>query len=142
VLHRHISTENKIVFGFKLRKRELTRAFLTGGLAWLLASGLKIVFAMPRPFYVLSEALPLWFAGGNTFPSGHAAFFMALGVSMYFFHKRFGLVLIFFAISIGLARVMAGLHFPADISAGFALGIIVALLVQYIFKFAIARKSV
>jgi len=36
----------------------------------------------------------------------------------------------FFALLIGLARIVAGVHFPLDILGGFALGIAVAFLVK------------
>jgi undecaprenyl-diphosphatase len=69
-----------------------------------------------------------------SFPSGHATFFMALGFGIFFSHKKAGYVFIFFALLIGIARIIAGVHFPVDILSGFILGAIIAYLVRVIYN--------
>lgn len=71
----------------------------------------------------------------SSFPSGHATFFMALAV--YFLltgHKKLGWFLLVSAVLISLARVAAGIHWPSDILAGWAVGAIVSWTVFKIFK--------
>ena len=41
----------------------------------------------------------------------------------------------FFALLIGLARIIAGVHFPIDILGGFVLGGIVSFLVAFLVKY-------
>lgn len=92
-------------------------------LAWGISYLMKIGFAAPRPFLRFSDVQPLFPYGGyNSFPSGHATLFSSLGSAIYLLHRRVGIVFIVLAILIGLARVIAGVHFPVDILFGWVLG--------------------
>ena len=82
---------------------------------------------------VLENIRPLFPETGFAFPSGHATFFAALAISIFFLNKKVGYIFIFFALLIGLARIMAGVHFPIDILGGFILGSLVAYLFGCIF---------
>lgn len=110
---------------------EGTRAFMTGIFAWLLASLLKFLFQFSRPFDTIHLSESLWLADGYAFPSGHATFFMALAVSIFFHHKKIGSVFILITLLVGVARIVAGVHFPMDILAGFILGALVATVVEF-----------
>ena len=115
------------------RIKEVSLVFVGGVSAWLLAQILKAIFAMPRPFIALPDVhLLINETGFDSFPSGHATFFAALAISIYFYHKHFGIILGIFALLIGLARIIAGIHFPVDILAGYLLGIAVALFFKKI----------
>lgn len=112
------------------KKKEISKAFLAGLFAWLIAQGLKFLLALARPATALGSISPLLQKNDYAFPSGHATFFMALAVSIYFFHKKAGYIFMLAALIIGLARVMAGVHFPADVLGGLVLGALVACLVK------------
>jgi undecaprenyl-diphosphatase len=94
----------------------------------------KFLIHTPRPFDAFTQVHSLIPESGFAFPSGHATFFMALAVSIFFYHKKAGYVFMFFALLIGLARIAAGVHFPADILGGFVLGGLVSYLVAYFAK--------
>ena len=117
---------------FLEKKKEILRAFVAGIVAWILDFFLKILFHIPRPTDVLPQVHPLFTETGFGFPSGHATFFMALAFSIYFFHKKAGYWFIFFAVLIGLARIIAGVHFPSDIVGGFILGWLVAYALRFL----------
>ncbi|MBI2055140.1 MAG: phosphatase PAP2 family protein [Candidatus Sungbacteria bacterium] len=71
----------------------------------------------------------------SSFPSGHATFFMALAV--YFLlagQKKMGYFLLVSAALIGAARVAAGVHWPSDILAGWAIGAAVSFVVFKVFS--------
>ncbi len=139
--HDVFKAENPYQIFFK-KKKEILGVFVTGVFAWVLAYGLKFLFHMPRPFDLfppcvtqicpqdLSHVYFLIPESGFAFPSGHATFYMALAVSIYLLHKKAGYWFIFFALLIGMARIMAGVHFPVDILAGFVLGSLVAYFVK------------
>ena len=92
-------------------------------LAWGISYILKITLALPRPFLKFPEVVPIFLHGGfNSFPSGHATLFAALGVAIYLNHKKAGIFFMIAAFLIGFARVVAGVHFPIDILAGWFLG--------------------
>ncbi|MCX6752748.1 MAG: phosphatase PAP2 family protein [Candidatus Nomurabacteria bacterium] len=114
--------------------KEIGLVFFSGILAWCLASLLKILFHTPRPFDAFTNVHSLISESGFAFPSGHATFYSALAVSLFFCHKRVGYVFMFFAFLIGIARIMVGVHFPIDILGGFVLGSIIAVLMNRIIK--------
>jgi membrane-associated phospholipid phosphatase len=115
------------------KKKEILFVFFTGALAWVLANALKIFIHTDRPFIALSNVQALFSKTGFSFPSGHATFFMALAVSIFFLHKKAGYIFMFFALLIGIARIIAGIHFPVDILGGFVLGIGVAYLLKNVY---------
>jgi membrane-associated phospholipid phosphatase len=129
---------------FLQKKKEILFVFATGVCAWIIAYLLKFLIHIPRPFDMfppcVNQICPqdLWHVyslipeSGFSFPSGHATFYMALAMSIYFLHKKAGYWFMAFAFIIGLARIIAGVHFPIDILGGFMLGGIVAYFVKKI----------
>ena len=128
----------------KIKKADLkTRAARTG-LAVLSALAARFgVAALIRNFYPRER--PFAFEGLDSlinqnpleasFPSGHATFFMALAV--YFLlsgQKKLGYFLLISAVLIGVARVAAGVHWPSDILAGWAIGAAVSFVVFKLFS--------
>ena len=132
-----ISTETLL-----LRCREVSLVFLSPILAWVVAYLLKILIHVQRPFLALSGVQSLFPETGYSFPSGHATFFSALAISIFFssssakatggHSKKMGYVLFVCALLIGVARISAGVHFPIDILGGYVLGILVAFLAKTI----------
>ncbi len=97
--------------------------------AWIIARALKYSLPVPRPFEALPDVNKLLdYGGGDSFPSGHATFFGALAVAVFFYHRTLGMLYIVGALLIGLARVVAGIHFPVDILAGYIIGGAVAYI--------------
>lgn len=113
------------------KKREILMVFFSGGTAWFIAVILKNLVQATRPFLSFINISPLFAETGFAFPSGHATFFSALAFSIFFLHKKAGYWFMFFALLIGVARIIGGVHFPVDILGGYALGFIVS----YIFSF-------
>ena len=98
-------------------------------LAWIIATLMKINIISPRPFEMLDNVNLIFKHGSlDSFPSGHATFFSALGVTIFFYHKWFGALYIAGALLIGVARVIAGIHFPIDILVGYAIGGVIGWL--------------
>ena len=115
---------------FLEKKREMLEVFFSGIIGYFVAIILKAIINLPRPFSIFPQVHSLISETGNTFPSGHATFFSALAFSIFFLHKKAGYVFMLFALLIGIARVVAGVHFPADILGGFILGALVAFFVK------------
>jgi len=77
------------------------------------------------------------FGGPTSFPSGHTTSGFALFALLAFFTwKKPFLVVIFFitAVLIGISRSYLVQHFLIDILAGATLGVVIALIVKYIFS--------
>jgi undecaprenyl-diphosphatase len=66
----------------------------------------------------------------HSFPSGHAARAMMLAtLGLGLGPAWFGLLLLAWAPLVALARVSMGVHYLSDVIAGFALGVLMGLLV-------------
>ncbi len=97
---------------------------------------IRATFPVERPFEIFSEAARLIpHEASASFPSGHAVFFFALAMGVWFIHRRLGGYMLVLAFFMGVARIMAGVHWPADILAGAVVGIVISLI-----TFSIARR--
>ena len=88
---------------------------------------LKYCFDRPRPLTVFGdENVNTLFEKlyKNSFPSGHTSMAVALCAFMFMTVKKYRYWQIFFAFASGLYRIYVGSHFPYDVLAGAALGII------------------
>jgi len=69
-----------------------------------------------------------------TFPSDHAAFFVALSLGIWLACRRAGAIALAWTLLVTLAtRVAAGMHWPADIVAGAAIGAAMLAALQLAF---------
>lgn len=83
----------------------------------------------PRPETVVPGIAPLInHTPDNSFPSGHAAFAAAttMAVALLFERRWLTILVGFIGIDMCILRVMAGIHYPSDILAGWIIGSIVA----------------
>ncbi len=69
-----------------------------------------------------------------SFPSGHTASCFAAAGSLMFTYKRLGIPLLGFAAIMGFSRMYLFVHFPSDVIAGAALGILMAWVTVLIFR--------
>ena len=127
--HEVLQAENPFQV-FLQKKKEILLVFFSGILAYILDQILKFFLHTPRPFDVFSQVHPLFSESWYSFPSGHATFFMALAASIFFLHRKAGYLFALFALLIGIARIIAGVHFPGDILGGFVLGFAVAFFIK------------
>ncbi|MBK5215868.1 MAG: phosphatase PAP2 family protein [Candidatus Pacebacteria bacterium] len=124
----------------KNKFKEVTFVFVTGMSAWIISTIIKSLIVTPRPFILFENVKPLFLHGGmESFPSGHAVFFSAFAMSLYFVHKRMGLMYFVVALIVSFARVAAGVHFPIDILAGSILGVTIAIIFNSIYKKYLSR---
>ena len=116
----------------------------------IVVDAMKTWFAFPRPGVVFGTRAPGARHTGflfEAFPSGHAAFAAVLAVSVWP-TARFAVrvLLVFAVLLVGLSRVSLGLHFPADVLGGAAVGWFVAATVQrslsVLWRFAAPKRPV
>lgn len=104
----------------------LCRFVLGFALANASAALVKAVFALPRPFVVLGDAVYRAASAPDsryTMPSGHSVYVGVLAAALWpvlGWSGRLGLLL--FAAAVGWSRIVLGAHFPVDVLAGYALG--------------------
>ncbi|MGW8799254.1 phosphatase PAP2 family protein [Streptomyces sp. NPDC055775] len=96
--------------------------------ALAVSSVLKLVVREDRPcqslHVVTLEACPA--PGDWSFPSNHATLAVAAAVALWFVSRRLGLAATAVALTMAASRVWVGAHYPHDIAAGLADGVVVA----------------
>jgi undecaprenyl-diphosphatase len=113
-------------------KKVAMRAFFSIMLAWpVLALIVGKIFNRPRPFELTQIQELLFHRPTYSFPSDHAAALFAVVMSFWLSgYKKLSLFFLAVAILVCTFRVATGLHFPTDILAGAALGILAAWLID------------
>lgn len=117
-----------------LRRRGLKDQFLFAASAFgaalisrfVITEFIRLVIDRPRPFEALDMVQTFSHAPGHSFPSGHASFVFTLAFFAWFSDKRIGAALFLIAVLMGIARVVAGFHYPSDIAGGMAIALPVA----------------
>ncbi|MCR4328440.1 MAG: phosphatase PAP2 family protein [Patescibacteria group bacterium] len=121
------------------KRRERILIFIQVALATILSRGIiteaiSFFYHVARPFETW-QTTPLVAASlGNSFPSGHATFYFALACTVLFYHRKWGWWYIGFASLIGIARIIAGVHWPSDIVGGAFIGGMSALILHLMLK--------
>lgn len=123
-----------LVFGENGYKHKLI-FFSEAALAIILSRGIiteviRFFYYNPRPFELL-KFTPLIPESGGSFPSGHAAFFFALSLIIFYWRKNWGVICLSLSFLMGLARIFAGVHWPSDILSGAVIGLLSAMFIHY-----------
>lgn len=103
---------------------------------------LKPLLARPRPCHELEVHLLVGCGAGMSMPSSHAA---NLFGQAFFFKKVAPFTakyLIPLAILVALSRVFVGVHYPADILVGAAIGTLVGMGVSALFLYLLPKMMV
>lgn len=98
----------------------------------LIAEIMRFFWYRARPFIELEFEPVINHIASGSFPSGHMAVLFALVLPAFLISKRFGKWFLIFAILTGIARVIAGVHWPMDIVAGAVVGIFSSLLFKFL----------
>ena len=118
------------VFLYRGWRRGALLVVVTLAGAWVVDTGLKLLFARarPRPFYDYYPAPESY-----SFPSGHALFSVCFfgGLAVLLTHRLNGraaqvtiwLLACAAILLIGASRVYLGVHYPTDVVGGYAMGI-------------------
>lgn len=103
---------------------------------------LKNLVARVRPYNAIEGLLPLIRKPTEfSFPSGHAgSSFASAGVLYRKLPKKFGVPLLVLAILISFSRLYVGVHYPSDVLAGAATGIICSCLGEWLVNLAGKRR--
>lgn len=95
---------------------------ITNGLIKLL----NLLYFRPRPFTEQEVNLLFYRPTDSSFPSNLTAVAFAFATSIWLSHRKGGTILFLPAILVAASRVYIGVHYPSDVIAGAALGILVS----------------
>lgn len=113
------------------RLQAYSRVLMAGLTAYLIAKLAAVVYQpyAERPFELLGKHAGALFLNNPGFPSDHALFATAIACAVWFEtkHKAVSLVLAGLVVLICVARVLALVHTPIDVTFGVIFGLVGAL---------------
>lgn len=113
----------------KIKKEVVVHAIFACLIAYAISELIKTFFPSLRPFQTNGlSPLTLTVPSDSAFPSSHSAVAFALAVTIIKHDKKVGILYIIMAGLVGVARIMAHVHYPLDVMAGAVLGTTVSLL--------------
>lgn len=103
---------------------------------------LKNIFARLRPCDI-DAAITLLVPRphGHSFPSGHTMNGMVAAITMFLNNKKVGIPALILASGIAFSRMYLFVHFPTDIIGGIAVGLVVAIGVDILFRKIIEKRK-
>ena len=106
-------------------------ALASAGLGLLVNQAIGHAWFRQRPFAAHPAATVLLAqrSPDPSFPSDHATAAFAIAFAVAAFSLRAGLAFILGAVLIAFSRIFVGLHYPGDVAAGAAIGLVCALVV-------------
>jgi len=120
-----------IIFMILQKDMNVIRAVLVPGISFVLLSLFRKVINRPRPYETFDvPSVIKKDTKGKSFPSRHV--FSATIIAMTFLLVSpwpwLGVVFLGVSILLAIVRVISGVHFISDVSVGFIVGVVVALL--------------
>jgi undecaprenyl-diphosphatase len=77
----------------------------------------------------------------SAFPSAHTALAFGLAITVFLHDKKIGWFYLFGALAVGVARVLANVHYPIDILGGAFIGTLVAVIVEKVHLFQLIKHN-
>jgi len=115
----------------KIKKEQVVHALLACAIAWSMAFLIKRFFPTLRPYMVNGRETDVFIRPTDgAFPSGHVVLSFALAVTIFMHDRKIGWWFLMGATLVGIARVLANVHYPIDIVGGAFLGTIVAVIIE------------
>jgi undecaprenyl-diphosphatase len=125
----------------KIKKEQVIHALYACLFAWVIAFLIKYFFPTVRPFVTNGKEIEVLFRPmDGAFPSEHTVVAFALAVTVFMHDRKVGWVFLISALLIGVARVLANVHYPIDIVGGAFLGTIVAVIVEKVHFLDLVNK--
>ena len=114
-----------LVEAFLVSRLSALLLLLAAGIPFILVSLARLIINAPRPYelYGFYERPPKN-KSGRSFPSRHAFSAFVIGVLAYPFSPVLMIALLLLGVAVSVSRVLLGMHFPRDVFAGCAIGVL------------------
>ncbi len=109
-------------------------------LTYFLVRLLGIFYSHQQPYIVFGFEPLIFNEPDNSFPSDHAAIASAIAALIFLKNRPLGAVFFLAAISVGVGRVLGGVHYPIDIVFGLLAGILAVLISNFILRKFLERE--
>lgn len=125
----------------KIKKEQVIHALVAGIIAWLVTMAIKHLFPSLRPFMINGRDVDVLFRPTDSaFPSAHTALAFSLAITIFMHDGKIGWLFLLGALLIGVARVVANVHYPIDILGGALIGTIIAIIIGKTHMFGLLKK--
>ena len=125
----------------RIKKEQVIHAILASLIAWTIVFLIKRFFPTLRPFVLNGGEVDVFIKPTDgAFPSAHTALAFSLAVTVFMHNRRWGWFYLIWALAIGIARVLANVHYPIDIVGGALIGTLVAVIFEKIHLFKLLSK--
>lgn len=126
----------------RIKKEQVIHALSAVLISWIIVEIIKNFFPTFRPYVFNLEEVGVFVKPiDSSFPSTHAAAAFALSMTIFMHDRRVGSLFLASAFAIGIARVIANVHFPLDILGGAFVGTLVAVVVEKAHLFKLIRRG-
>jgi undecaprenyl-diphosphatase len=115
------------------QRRLLLHTLASIGSSWLIGEFIKSWFYFPRPFVSSSFPILIPPLTDGSFPSNHTLTSFTLSFTIFYYHRRLGLICLFLSTLIGTSRIFVGVHYPIDIFGGIILAFVVSSCLRWAF---------
>jgi len=103
--------------------------YASAALGYVIAYVIHHVYDRARPYEAHAIRHPWSSSTDASFPSDHTSLSFAIAFAVLAFDTVAGVVFIVVAAIIGVGRLFIGAHYPGDVLAGLAVGLVAALVV-------------
>ena len=125
----------------RIKKEQVIHALLASLTAWLIVLLIKHFFPTIRPFVRNGGEVDVLFKPTDAaFPSAHTALAFSLAVTIFMHERKVGWFYLIGALMVGVARVLANVHYPVDILGGALIGSLVAVVIEKFHLFKLLGK--
>lgn len=115
----------------RIKREQVVHTLFACLFACIVAALIKHFFPTIRPFVLNGRGADVVLRPTDgSFPSEHTVIAFALAVTVFMHDRKTGWWFLILALLIGVARVIANVHYPVDIVGGAFLGTIVAVVVE------------
>ncbi len=110
-------------FGVNLVKKGVVILAIPLGIAIVVSETISAIYVRQRPFVADSRVhLLVPHSADGGMPSHHIVFMVALVASVYYYDRRAASFFALLTLITGVARVVAGIHYPSDVLVGALIG--------------------
>ena len=130
-----------LLMGRKMRPVALTLIFSLIISAVVCSGIIKPLVGRVRPYAALNIPLIINAMNDYSFPSGHTSAAFAAATAVFIYNKKAGAAFYVFAAFMAFSRLYLSVHYPTDILAGAAIGVMCGVLAGLTVKKMILKKD-